>query len=479
MTEELWRSTAREAVARLERGEVTPLEMIDAALARVEAVDGAVNALPTICAERARDHARRLTARGTARPEGARGWLAGLPVAIKDLTDVAGVRTTYGSPIFADHVPERSDLLVDRIEAQGGIVLAKSNTPEFGAGGNTFNEVFGKTRNPWNTSLTCGGSSGGAATALATGQIWLAHGSDLGGSLRTPASFCSVVGLRPSPGRVARGPSDGTFGTMGVQGPMARDVADLALFLDAMAGQHSADPISVPAPAVSFVETVAAPMAPRRIGFSPDLGIVPVDREVRDICAAAVARFADLGTIVEEACPDLSDAMSIFHTLRAVGYVLDRGPLMETRREAFKPEIVWNYERGLKLTGAEIARAERARGALYRRVATFFETRDLLVCPAAIVPPFDVERRWVEEVEGHRFDNYVDWMSIACAISVTGLPACVLPCGFTADGRPVGLQLVGRPRDEAGLLQAAVLFEQVSGMAGRTPIDPRPGASPR
>ncbi|HJU16071.1 MAG TPA: amidase family protein, partial [Stellaceae bacterium] len=252
--DELIRLTATQAVAALREGAVSPLELIDAALARIAAVEPAVNALPTLCPERARDHARRLMAEKPHPRE--RGWLAGLPVAIKDLVDVAGVRTTYGSPIYADHVPAVSAPLVRRIEENGGIVLAKSNTPEFGAGGSTFNEVFGKTRNPWNTALTCGGSSGGAAVALATGEIWLAHGSDHGGSLRGPASYCSVVGLRPAPGRVSRGTARNLWSPLSVQGPMARNVPDLALFLDAMCGEDLSDPLSLPPPASSFAAAV-------------------------------------------------------------------------------------------------------------------------------------------------------------------------------------------------------------------------------
>src|SRR5579864_8382831 len=230
-SDDLIRMTAREAVALLERRTVSPLELIDAALARIESVEGAVNALPVRCPERARDHARRLMREGP--PADRRGWVAGLPIAIKDSMDVAGVRSTKGSPIFANRVPDRSDLQVERLESRGGIVLARSNVPEFAAGANTFNEVFGKTRNPWNTAKTCGGSSGGSAVALATGEVWLANGSDLGGSLRIPASFCSVVGLRPSPGLVPHGPKENAFDGLAVSGPMARDIGDLALMLDA------------------------------------------------------------------------------------------------------------------------------------------------------------------------------------------------------------------------------------------------------
>ena len=249
--------TAQEAVRLLAERKVSPLELVEASAARIAATDKAVNAMPTLCLDRARDHARRIMA---GKAPDASPWLAGLPIAVKDLNDVAGVRTTYGSPIYANHVPERSDIMVERLEERGCITMGKSNTPEFGAGANTFNEVFGETLNPWNTALTCAGSSGGAAVALATGQVWLATGSDLGGSLRTPASYCSVVGLRPSPGRVANGPNERPFGTLSVEGPMGRTVGDAALMLDAMAGWHIEDPLSLESPRESFQAAAAAKM---------------------------------------------------------------------------------------------------------------------------------------------------------------------------------------------------------------------------
>ncbi len=473
MSDDLHRLTARETIARLKAGDITPLDAIDAALARIEAVDGRVNALPTLVPERARDRARRLMER----PPAERGLLAGLPVAIKDLNPVEGVRTTYGSPIYADHVPTESDIAVLRIEAAGGVVLAKSNTPEFGAGGQTFNEVFGATRNPWNTALTCAGSSGGAAVALATGQVWLAHGSDLGGSLRTPGAFCSVVGLRPSPGRVPRGPSDGSFNYLSVNGPMARNVADAALFLDVMAGLDARDPLSWPAPATPYREAVARPAAPRRIAFSPDLGFMPVDPEVRDICAGAMAHFEAMGVAVEEHAPDFSGAMEAFHTFRAVLFVTDHAERMKAHRDKFKPEILWNYDKGQALTAADIARAESNRVALFQRMADFFAEFDLLACPTAAVPPYSVEQRYVDRIGDTVFDNYVDWMGLQCAVSVTSSPAISIPCGFTADGRPVGLQLVACPRGEAELLQAAALFEEAAGLHSLLPIDPKEAAA--
>ena len=475
---DLFRLSARAAVDLLRKGEVSPLEMVDAAAARIEATDGALNALPTPCIERARDHARRIMAGGPAHPGNA-AWLAGLPLAVKDLNDVAGVRTTYGSTLFSDHVPERSDVMVETLESNGAIVIGKSNTPEFGAGGNTFNDVFGQTRNPWNTALTCGGSSGGSAVALAVGQCWLATGNDLGCSLRTPAAFCSVVALRPSPGRVARAPTRLPYDTLWVQGPMARTVGDVALMLDAMVGEHPLDPISIAAPARPFVEAVDDPAPPRRVAYTPDLGgLVPVAREVAEICAAAGARFAELGATVEEACPDLDDTPAIFHALRANLLVGDLAPIVQAHRDRVKPEILWNLEQGLKLTTEALGEAERARGRLYARVAEFFQTYDLLVSPATSVVPFDIDSRAIDEVEGHKFDNYLDWFTIAYAITVTSLPAISVPCGFTGDGLPVALQLVGPPRGEARLLAAAALIERVFGIAGQLPIEPRPPRGP-
>jgi len=471
--DDLIRLSARRAVALLARREVSPLELIDAAMARIGAVDGAVNALPVRVPERAREHARLLMAAPV--PAASRGWLGGLPLAIKDSMDVAGVLSTQGSPIFADHLPARSDLQVEALEAQGGIVLARSNAPEFAAGANTFNEVFGKTRNPWNTAMTCGGSSGGSAVALATGEVWLANGSDLGGSLRIPASFCSVVGLRPSPGLVPHGPKDNAFDGLGVSGPMARDIGDLALMLDAMARFDPRDPLSREPPAQSFLDVVAAPQAPRRVGFSADLGFLPVDPEVRDIAAAAARRFSALGAVVEERSPDFRGSAEIFQTLRAVRFVTAYAPLLVEHRARLKPEVIWNIEKGQRLDAEAIGRATRERAALFQRVALFFRDVDLLATPAVIVPPFDVDRRYVIEVAGRRFDNYVDWLGMTYAVTLTECPALSLPCGFTRSGLPVGLQLVARPRGEAALLGAAALLEAELTLAPPTPIDPRPG----
>tara|TARA_A100001037_G_C15149755_1_gene638418 strand:- start:529 stop:1953 length:1425 start_codon:yes stop_codon:yes gene_type:complete len=465
--------TARDAVALLKKGDVAPLELVDAAADRIAAVDGAVNAIPTLCLEQARDAASKFEQPDETEP----GWLAGLPIVVKDLNEVEGVRTTFGSPIFADYVPQADELSVATLKRNGAIVIGKSNTPEFGAGANTFNEVFGKTRNPWNTDMTCGGSSGGAAVSLATGMAWLATGSDLGGSLRTPASFCSVVGMRPSPGRVATGPTSDPFQTLSVNGPMGRTVADTALMLDAEAGLNSHYPLSLPAPEEPFETAALNPRAPGKVGFSPDLGIGPVDAEVAEICRAAAVRLGEAGSSVDDDIPDFTGALDIFQTLRAALFVANRSTLLENHRDKLKPEMIWNIEKGMQQSSGDIGRAQVKRGKLTVRVADWFADHDVLACPVAIVPPFDVDIRYVEGVGDHAFDNYVDWLYIVAAITLTGCPAISVPCGFTASGLPVGLQLVGRPRGEAELLSYAAKAEEIFALDTLVPIDPRaPGA---
>lgn len=470
---ELIALSALEAVTGLKTGEISPLELIDAVEERIAAVDPVVNALPTLCLDMARDAARSLPKADVEAP----GWLGGLPIVVKDVTEVAGVRTTHGSPIFANHISERDDISVEILKRNGAIVIGKSNTPEFAAGANTFNEVFGKTLNPWNTAMTCGGSSGGAAVAVATGMSWLATGTDLGGSLRTPASFCSVVGLRPSSGRVAGGPQRDPFQSLSMNGPIARNVVDVALMLDAEVGIDPRFPLTLETPVKSFQSAALYPDTPKRVGFSPDLGIGPVDAEVAEICQAAVLRFEDAGAVVEESCPNFSGSLETFQTLRASSFVVNRGLLIEKYRDKMKPEMIWNIEKGMAQSCGDIAVALRERGALYQRVADWFDDYDVLACPAAIVPPFDVDMRYLERVGDYEFENYVDWLYITFAITLTGCPAISVPCGFTKSGLPVGLQLVGRPRGEAEILSFAAWLEEAVALSPVVPIDPRSGLS--
>nr|WP_298681862.1 amidase family protein [uncultured Dongia sp.] len=466
---EFWRLSAVKAVELLKKGDVTPLDLIDDALARIDAVNPKVNAIVTLCADRARDHAKRLMAK----PIDQRGPLAGLPFGVKELNDVAGVRTTYGSPIFTDNVPAKSDIMVEKLEENGGIVLGMTNTPEFGAGANTFNEVHGETYNPWNTKLNAGGSSGGAAVALATGQVWLATGSDLGGSLRTPAAFCSVVGLRPSPGRVPSGPGELRFDTLSVDGPMARDVTDTALMLDAMAGWHIDIPVSFPAPTEPFLTTTQRRLKPARIAFCLDPAGLPIEPGVKDICRKALDKLSAAGLNVEEATPDFSGVGNAFQTLRAADYAATMRPLLNQHRAKLKDEVIWNAEKGLKLTGEEIGKAHIRRSRLYADMVTLFKTYDLLIMPAAPILPRDIKERWPREINGEQLDNYVEWLKLAALITMTSCPVLSLPCGFSPDGRPMGIQLVGKPRGEGALLSHALVCEEILGVSGLVPIDPR------
>lgn len=475
--DELTRLTAREVVALLRQKKVSPLELVEASIRRIEQVEPAVNALPIQCFDRARLQAKRLMSEGATALDTP---LVGLPVAIKDLSRLAGVRTTWGSPIFADHVPERSDIGVETLERNGAIPIAKSNVPELGIGANTTNPLFGPTRNPWNTGLTCGGSSGGAAVSVATGEVWLAAGSDGGCSLRVPASFCSVATLRPTPGRIASGttstvgPRYALWETLAVEGPVGRTVGDVALMFEAQLGAHPLDPRSLPREAVSHLAAVDAPTLPKRVAFTRDLGgITKVAREVGDICAAAARRFEALGVEVEEASPDLGEAADVYRVLRAHSFVSTYGAVVEANRERVKRDMVWNIDQGMKQSSGDIARAERRRTELVRRMAAFFERYDALLCPASCTPPFDVGLPALLELEGHRFETYYDWYTICFVISLVTNPAMSVPCGFTQGGLPVGLQIIGPLRGEARLLSIGKLVEDMADISTQVPIDAR------
>ena len=461
--------SATNLVLKLRRGEVSPHDLLDALESRIAEVDGEVNALPTLCMERARERADALLRLA---PE-KRGLLAGLPVPIKDLSNVAGVRSTQGSPIFANFVPERSDIVVEVIEGQGGIVYAKSNTPEFGAGANTFNEVFGATKNPHDVTRSAAGSSGGAAAALASGTAWLAHGSDMGGSLRNPASFCGVVGMRPSVGRCASDAKTKIDQNLGVQGPMARTVEDLALFLDAMSGFHPHAPLSLPRDTQSFVSLARSGWKPKRIAYSADLGITPVDPEVAALTRNAAFGLAEEGVIVGEAHPDFAEAHECFQVLRALNFAISYGGHLKKHRDLLKPEVIWNVEKGLRLSANEIAEAEHQRVALFQRATRFFESYDLLLTPATICAAFPLGERYLAECAGHRFETYIDWLAIVYAITLVFSPALSLPCGFTKGGLPAGLQIVAPPREEGRILACAKLLEEKLGLDTAKPVDPR------
>ena len=457
--EDLIRHSASDVVHFLRTGVVSPLECLDALEARISAVNAPVNALVTLCFDRARNHAREIMAK----PAHERGLLFGLPIPIKDLTDVEGVRSTQGSRIFEHRVAPASDILVKHLEAEGGVVYAMSNTPEFGAGAQTFNDVFGVTRNPWNTLLTPAGSSGGAAVALATGMAWLAHGSDMGGSLRNPASFCGVVGMRPSPGRVAASVFGKIDSTLGVEGPMARNVTDLALLLDAMNGFESGDPLSLPKEKHSFTSVMQNHWKPKRVAVSRDLGITPVDPEIAALVEAAAKKLEASGVIVEEAHPDMREAMECFQTLRALGFATGMHNLLLNHRDKLKADVIWNIEKGLALTGADIAKAEAQRGQLFNRMNDFLHHYDALLCPATIVPPFPVVQRYATHCNGVEFTTYVDWLLIVAVATLCACPAISIPCGFHTVRTARGL---ANHRCQSWRSQAAGRGQTLGGCAG-------------
>ncbi|MGH7331434.1 MAG: amidase [Candidatus Rokuibacteriota bacterium] len=467
MTTDLCFMTASELAGRIRTREVSVREVVQAHLAQIERVNTKVNAIVTITPERALSDARAADATlGRGDPVGP---LFGLPIAHKDLVPTKGIRTTWGSPIYRDHVPDADGLIIERLRRAGAITLGKTNTPEFGAGSQTFNQVFGATLNPYDLSKTCGGSSGGAAVALACGMVPIADGSDMGGSLRNPASFCNVVGLRSAPGRVPVWPALLAWSPFSVQGPMARTVQDVALLLSVMVGPDPRAPLAVAEPGDRFRVPLHRDFRGVRIAWSPDLGGLPVDSRVRAVFAGQRATFASLGCLVEDGQPDFTDAREIFQVWRAWTFAARLGPLLAEHRHQMKDTVIWNIEEGLKLTGPQVADAELKRTQLYERVRRFMETHEFLVLPTVQVPPFDVGTPYVKEIDGQLLPTYIDWMRTCSDITVTGLPAISVPAGFTPEGLPVGIQIVGRHQNELQVLQLAYAFEQVTGVGRRRP----------
>jgi amidase len=449
--------------------ELSARDVVGAHLVQIERVNPGVNAIVTLVADQAMERA--LAADEDLVHGRQVGPLHGLPIAHKDLQPTKGIRTTFGSPIYKDFVPVEDSLTVERLRQAGAIVVGKTNTPEFGAGSQTFNPVFGSTLNPYDKTRTCGGSSGGAAVALATHMLPIADGSDMGGSLRNPASFCNIVGLRTSPGRVPIWPSATAWSTLSVDGPMARSVADVALLLSAMAGPDPRSPIALADPGSLFAAPLERDFKGARIAWWKNLGGVPVDRRVRDAVNAHRHVFESLGCIVDEAEPDFSDFDAVFKIVRALAFVAGFAPRVTGHRERVKETILWEIDRGERLTAAEIAWAETKRTELYHRMRTFMARYDFFVLPSTQVPPFDVNQPYVTEIDGVAMETYIDWMKSCYYISIVGNPAISVPCGFTPEGLPVGLQIVGRHRDDWGLLQMAHAFESSRG-AVRPPGTP-------
>ena len=453
--------TATELAHRIRAKDISAREVMEAHLAQIDRVNPKVNAIVTLLPEQAINQAR-VADNALSRGDEV-GPLHGLPVAHKDLVNTKGIRTTFGSPIFQNFVPDQDALIVERLKQAGAITIGKTNTPEFGAGSQTYNEVFGETLNPYDTTKTCGGSSGGAAAALACGMVSIADGSDMGGSLRNPANFCNVVGFRTSPGRVPVWPALLGWFPISVQGPMARTVQDTALMLSAIAGPDPRSPIAVSEPGSLFSQSLERDFKGTRVAWSRDLGGLPVDSRVTTAIDRQRHVFKSLGCLVEDGEPDFTDADEIFKVWRAWRFEVAYGALLESHREQMKDTVIWNIEAGVKLSGSEVGKAELKRSQLYQRVREFMETYEFLILPVNQVPPFDVKQRYITEINGVKMDTYIDWMKTCYYVTVTGLPAISVPCGFTSEGLPVGVQIVGRHQDELGVLQLAYAFEQATG----------------
>lgn len=463
--------SARELVTALRRRDLSAREALDSHLARIDQVNPTINAVVTVAAEHA-------AAAATAADERAASGadlppLHGLPMTHKDTHLVAGMRSTSGSPVFADHVPAADDLVIARLRAAGVVATGKNNVPEFGAGSHTFNEVFGTTTNPYAPDRSAGGSSGGLAAAVAAGIQPLGEGSDMGGSLRIPGSFCNVVGLRPSYGVLPMPSPQNSRSWLGRTGPMARTVDDVALFLSAVAGPDRR--VTPPAPVsgadfAGFGDEPVEDLRGVRIGWSPDFGIgVPVEPEVLDVLTRLLGVFEDAGATVEEAAPDLSRADQVFQATRATDFAAGLGAVVRDHRALVKPEVIWNVERGWSYSATDLIDVTAARTRLDAAVATYFDRYDLFLSPAAQVLPFDASLRYPDEVAGVPSETYLDWMRSACVLSATGLPVLALPAGFTGTGLPVGFQLAANHYRDVDLLRWARVFEVRTGTAQQRP----------
>jgi amidase len=459
--------SATEQAQAIRDGRITACALLRASLDQIERLNPTLNAVVTQTFEAAEERAREADA-ALARGE-YWGPLHGLPVAHKDLFSTQGVRTTYGSKIFEHHVPEVDALPVERLKAAGAISIGKTNTPEFGAGSQTFNEVFGATCNPYDVTKTCGGSSGGAAVAVATGMISIADGTDLGGSLRNPANFCNVVGLRPSPGRVPNWPDNLPWFPYSVAGPIARTVQDIALAMQVMAGPDPRSPIALETPGTHFALPLKRDFRGVRVAFSPTLGGLPVERSIQDVLAESAERLIALGCEVTEEDPDLQFADEIFEVWRAWRMELRVATLPADKRHLLKDTVIWNAQQGEPLTGPQLSRVESRHAELFHRMRRFMERYEFILAPVNQVLPFSVDLPYPTEIEGVTMQHYIDWQKSCYRISACGNPAISVPSGFSPSGLPIGVQLIGRHRDDFGLLQLAHAFEALSPAVGRRP----------
>ncbi|HJT62588.1 MAG TPA: amidase [Burkholderiales bacterium] len=462
MSQEICFTPARKLARLLKARKLSATEVMKAFIAQIERINPQVNAIVTFLPEQALKQARAFDKKPTKLPFG------GLPIAMKDLIATKGVRTTWGSLVHKDHVPTEDHIMAERLKAAGAILIGKTNTPEFGAGSQTFNKVFGATRNPYDLSKTCGGSSGGAGVAVATGMLPFADGGDFAASLRNPGSYCNVIGFRPSTGRVPAYPHPYPWSTLSELGPMARTVSDAAFLLSVQAGPDRRAPTSISESGSIFLKPLKRSFKKARIAWSRDLGGLPMEPSVTKALEPHRKTLKDLGCIVEDAEPDFTGATEAFESLRALTW-LHRGALLKEHRDKLKDTVIWNTEEGFKRSATDIAQAENRRTAMYHRMRVFLEKYDFLVCPVSQLPPYPVEQDYPREIAGVKMTNYLDWMKSCYYITLTTHPAISVPAGFTDDGLPVGIQIVGRYRDDFGVLQFAHAFEQATQVWKRRP----------
>jgi amidase len=464
LLEELCFKPARTLARLLRARKISATEVMRAFIAQIERVNPKVNAIVTFLPEEGLKAAKALDKKKDfSRP------FAGLPIAIKDVIPTKGVRTTWGSLVYKDHVPTEDHIMAERLKAAGGILIGKTNTPEFGAGSQTFNEVFGATRNPYDLSKTCGGSSGGAAVAVACGMLPFADGGDFAASLRNPGNYCNVIGFRPSTGRVPAYPHPYPWSNQSELGPMARTVSDAAFLLSVQAGPDRRAPTSIGEPGSIFNKPLRRSFRKTRIAWSRDMGGLPMDTRVTQVLEKQRSLFAKLGCTIEDAEPDFSGATEAFETLRGLTYLHRGAKLLKEHRDKLKDTVIWNTEEGLKRTAEDINQAEALRTALYHRMRQFLEKYEFLICPVNQLPPFSVDEDYPREIAGVKMTNYLDWMKSCYYITITSHPAISVPAGFTDDGLPVGIQIVGRYRDDFGVLQLAHAFEAATQVWKRRP----------
>ena len=468
MKNQLWENSACEIVDALRGKEIKPSEVLDSIKSRCDEVNNIINAIPTLCFGNAYKNC--LKAEKNLMPFNPPFY--GLPIPIKDSYNVKGVKTTYGSLAFKDFIPNNSDLLVIQIESSGGVIYGKTNTPEFEAGASTFNEVFGRTLNPWNLNLSVAGSSGGAAASVASGMAFISQGSDFACSLRYPASFCGIVGLRTTPGLIPQGPGKLPYQTLSVIGPLGRNVEDVSLALDGMCGYNSLDPLTSPMPKINYRLRSKEINKPHLIAYSSNLKITKVSKKVEKITSRAINSLNSHGIRVEKSEPDLSYCHESFHKLRAFQFSSIWGDVLKKYRDVLKPEVVWNIEEGFKLQNYDLSKAEKLRSIVRENLLKFLDKYEFLITPTAPVPPNPVEERFVKNIDGMEMESYLDWLALGYAVSVTGCPAISIPCGFTNDNIPIGIQIIGKPYSEASLLSFAKFLENIFNVNLQKPLNP-------